>query len=671
MTLKGHEDGVTSVAYSGDGHFLVSGSKDGTVRVWDTRSGEETIAPLRSGSKHVTCVDFIQDGLSVAAGTDSGTVCIWGLLTGQSTMQQLVGHSKAVVSVASSSNSVFIASASEDQTVRVWRIGTGQLFTVLGGHDDPTKKIAVSQNGEVMISGSNYFQGIKHVIIYRDKKPPFCVSKTGQSMVAIEDKSICLWRQRNHDEPSLVRIEGHMAAVSSVVISPNSSYAASGSDDCSIRIWDIGGGNELDQPESAVYPPGLGPKCQAMSHKGATVVSLRYDNSIRVWNAETGETRLSPQAEHPRNVTSLAISSDGCLIVTGSQDGTIQLWNTQTGETVGEPLHGDKSPVASLTLSPDARWLASVTSDYDLSDIKLGAVSCILPYSHGMRIWDVRRCREMHNNPLPSNVGNYTMMTKWIEQLIAQQVYHLDISSDGQLVVAPAHFMSEDDVLLWQIDSNLEALKPRQIEAKVQFIGSLPDGTQIALSYRREEKEKGSYAWNISTGQTVFEFAGHTDPLTGVAYSPNGQLIATASEKSVQLWDVKTGVSVATLPEHDASVQLLGFANDRTLVSSSTDGTMSVWDVNAALSLPPENTDEAFLALFTATLKDGWLKGPSGELLLWVPAEYRSHLRMSPCIHRIADKLVSVKTSSEGWHRGQNWTSCWRGGELNTVSDTV
>lgn len=58
MTLKGHEGGVTSVDYSADGLLLASGSEDGTVRVWDTRSGEETVSPLQSESGPVTCVVF-------------------------------------------------------------------------------------------------------------------------------------------------------------------------------------------------------------------------------------------------------------------------------------------------------------------------------------------------------------------------------------------------------------------------------------------------------------------------------------------------------------------------------------------------------------------------------------------------------------------------------------
>jgi len=252
MTLKGHGGSVTSVSYSVDGLFLVSGSDDGAVRVWDTRSGEEAISPLRSGSGPVTSVAFVPNGKGVVAGTGTGTVCSWSLLVGQSTMKQLVGHSGAVLSVAISSDSQFLASASLDRTLRVWNFATGQLITVLNGHEDPTKGIAVSPNREVTTSGSYYF-GAKEPPRRGLKGPIHCrVSNTGPFMVSVEDQNVCLWTHQNQDEPSLMRLEGHTAAVHSAVISPNSSYVASASDDGTIRIWDIGVGTSwfgLHQPD--------------------------------------------------------------------------------------------------------------------------------------------------------------------------------------------------------------------------------------------------------------------------------------------------------------------------------------------------------------------------------------------------------------------------------------
>ena len=61
----------------------------------------------------------------------------------------------------------------------------------------------------------------------------------------------------------------------------------------------------------------------------------------------------------------------------------------------------------------------------------------------------------------------------------------------------------------------------------------------------------------------------------------------------------------------------------------------------------------------TSVNADGWLVGSSGELLLWLPLEYRSHIQIQPCSMVIGSHRV-VLTAEEGLHWGEQWTACWR-----------
>jgi len=99
MTLTGHENEINSVSYSPDGQLLVSGSKDGTVRIWNTRTGEETMSPLRSGDGNVLSVAFAPNGFRIASGTSSGVVHVWEVSTGCAALQPLRGHSAQIRSV--------------------------------------------------------------------------------------------------------------------------------------------------------------------------------------------------------------------------------------------------------------------------------------------------------------------------------------------------------------------------------------------------------------------------------------------------------------------------------------------------------------------------------------------------------------------------------------------
>jgi len=653
MTLNGYEGCGTALVYSTDGLLIALGSDYGTVHVWDTRSGEETVSPLRCGSEPVTAVVFVPNGTSVVAGTKTGNVCVWSLPAGQSTMQQLVGHSAAVVALALSSDSLFLASASRDRTVRVWILATGKLHAVFNGHDDPTKGIAVSPEGEVTTSGQYYFKTNEPPERYPRGKHHFRVSKTGRSMALVDGENILLWTQQNQDEPSLIRLEGHTATVRSAAISPNRSYVASASNNGNIRIWDVGNGSS--QSESVVPPLDLAPLWRVLSFEGVNMVSALADGSLSAWRANIGETEFPPLAMYGLDTATLAISSDGHLLVTGSENGTVQLWNALTGEKIGEPLPGNKATVAGLMLSSNARWLSWITEPTDPN--RLAGTR------YEIHIWDVSLCQKTHHFHLPEAFIDYCFQWRRDRNGCWKHAPSdiVDISADGRLIAAGD---TQGAITLWHIKSNMEAYEQFGISELTYSVRFSPDSTHIA---------SGRNIWNISTGQLVFRLAEHTGPVTNVIYSPDGQIIATASEdETLHLWDAKTGVSVAVLNGHRASVKLLRFANDGSLVSGSDDGTICVWDVNAARLLyqHSEDVEDDVTALSAATLKDGWLTGPLGELLLWVPTEYRPYLQRLPCIHRVDSQRVVVKVGSDAWHRGQNWTVCWRGGELN-VSDTV
>ena len=114
MNLTGHEDTVRSIAYSRDGKLIASGSADGTVRIWSTLTGEETMAPLQSGEGGVNCVAFTRDGQRVLSGMDDHNVYIWDVQIGRTAMPPLRGHSDTVYSVALSPDGKLIASGSGD-----------------------------------------------------------------------------------------------------------------------------------------------------------------------------------------------------------------------------------------------------------------------------------------------------------------------------------------------------------------------------------------------------------------------------------------------------------------------------------------------------------------------------------------------------------------------------
>ncbi|KAL7904026.1 hypothetical protein GGI35DRAFT_247022 [Trichoderma velutinum] len=124
QTLKGHSEGVRSVAFSADGRYLASGSRDRTIKMWDATTGKEQ-QTLKGHSDWVWSVAFSADGRYLASGSDDKTIKIWDATTGKE-LQTLKGHSYSVWSVAFSADGRYLASGSEDKTIKIWDATTGK-----------------------------------------------------------------------------------------------------------------------------------------------------------------------------------------------------------------------------------------------------------------------------------------------------------------------------------------------------------------------------------------------------------------------------------------------------------------------------------------------------------------------------------------------------------------
>ncbi len=152
QTLRGHTQSVASVAFSPDGERIVSASSDMTARVWEAASGKE-LFQINGGKDWISSVAFFPDGQRIVTGSSDMTAKVWEVPGGKELLT-LKGHDNIINSVAISPDGQRIATGSADATAKVWNAANGMELQAFRGHDGPITSIAFSPDGQRIVTGS-------------------------------------------------------------------------------------------------------------------------------------------------------------------------------------------------------------------------------------------------------------------------------------------------------------------------------------------------------------------------------------------------------------------------------------------------------------------------------------------------------------------------------------
>jgi WD40 repeat protein len=192
-----------SVAFSSAGQLMLSGSRDGTLRLWDLESGLE-MRRLHNRAE-VTGIAFSTDGLSALMGSANNVVRLWAVESGRE-LCRFGGQSACFWSLALAADGRLALSGGEDRLVHLWDLEKGEEVKSFAGHTDWVTSVAFSPDGRFALSGS-------------------------------DDATIRLWNLESGQQIYL--FEGHQDGVTSVCFSPDGRRALSGSADKTVRYWQL------------------------------------------------------------------------------------------------------------------------------------------------------------------------------------------------------------------------------------------------------------------------------------------------------------------------------------------------------------------------------------------------------------------------------------------------
>jgi WD40 repeat protein/ABC-type dipeptide/oligopeptide/nickel transport system ATPase component len=536
--FQGHRDSVNSVAISPDGQMIVSGSRDNTIRLWNIQ-GRPIGKPFDGHQGYVTAVAFSTDGQMIASGSWDKTVRLWDL-GGNIISQPFYGHEDVIFSVVFSTDSQMIASGSWDNTVRLWDIQGHPIGKPFWGHEREVYSVAFSPDGQKIVSGSR-------------------------------DRTLRLWDLAG----SLIGqpLSGHEDSVLSVAFSPDGQKIVSGSGDNTVRLWDLVG-NTIGQPfrehENIVWSV-------AFSPDGQKIVSGSRDRTLRLWDL-TGNSLAYPFKGHESSVNSVAVTPDEQKIVSGSGDGIVRLWNIQ-GKSIGKAFQGHEDSVRSVAVSPNGEKIISGSDDgtVRLWDMHGRAIAQPLCW-HGNVIFSVAVSPDGEKIVTGSNDGTvrlWDMHGRAIAQLLQideGELTAINFSHDGQKIVSGSR---EGKVQLWDIKGNQISHSLQDHEGSVTAIAFSPDGQKIVSA----SIDNTVRLWDLAGNPIGQPFWGHENYVWSVAFSPDGQKIVSGSDdNTLRLWDLAGNPIGQPFRGHEDSVWSVAFSpNGQWIVSGSDDGTIRLW----------------------------------------------------------------------------------------------
>ncbi len=290
--------------------------------------------------------------------------------------------------------------------------------------------------------------------------------------------------------------QGHTGFILALAFSPDGKRALSGSEDATVRLWEVATGREV-RPLEGHSGDVL---AVAFSPDGKRALSGGMDRTVRLWDLTSGR-ELRRLEGHTERVSSVAFSPDGKRALSGSWDQTMSLWDLETGKELFR-LGGHGSYVSSVAFSPDGKRALSGS------------------YDHTVRLWDLRT-----GKPLRVLEGS------------AKEVYSVAFAPDGRHALSGGN---DGLVRLWDLETGREVRHFDGLGRAVIRVAFSPDGGRVLAGGSQYEGAGPILrVWETVNGRDLGHFGGKTDTAWSLAFAPDGRhALSAGSDKTLRLWEL-------------------------------------------------------------------------------------------------------------------------------------
>lgn len=337
-----HCDSIFSLIKTQDETTLISGSKDGSIKLWSLPDGK-LLKTFSNYGGWINALAVTPDGMLLVSAAGK-TISIWSLPEAE-LLKTINGHTDNIETLFITSDGKMLASGSWDNTIKLWSLPDGALLKTLEGHSDRVTLLKTTLDDKLLISGSwdstirlwslpdgNLSKTIKahSSIVFGIQVSPD--DKILASFGGLEN-TIKLWSLPKGNIIKVIR--GHSDHVDQLFISPDGKLLVSGSPDNTIKLWSLPNGNLLKTLK------GFSQETDAFlcSNDNKLLVSSgttsSFDFFIKIWSIPDGKL-LKVFTGHTGGIRDISIvGHERILVSSGTFDRTIRLWDLEKKEFIG------------------------------------------------------------------------------------------------------------------------------------------------------------------------------------------------------------------------------------------------------------------------------------------------------------------------------------------------